>query len=160
MPFSGFPSFFSGFYETDRGMSLPERRLWAFCRRTRVYNFEKIYPYYSTSNRQNQPLFATFQLQIANSSFCTNNPCAIRNILFNTANLIFLDLFHPVLSRKCPGISFLYPPAGKRRLYSPRRRKRHFVSFLLLYIRCVCNCGGFILHFAGAPALSFTFFPI
>ena len=80
-------------------------------------HFQKIYPYYSISIRQNQLFFATFSSKIANSSLCTNNSCAISVILGTSHNSIFPNGFNPVLFCKNTAFPLLCPPADKRRLY-------------------------------------------
>ena len=79
-------------------------------------HFQKICTYYSTSIRQNQLFFATFSSEIANSSLCTNNPCAIRHILVSSDKSIFQGGISPVLSCKTAGFPLLCQTAGKRRL--------------------------------------------
>ena len=119
-------------------------------------DFQKICPYYTTINRQNQLFFATFSSQIANSSLCTNNSRLFCLFLGTYDNLIFSDGFPLVISFKYPGIPLfdrhahcgqLYGaaptpvPAG---IYSTRRVP------LRLQPKCLhpafCSLSGFILH--------------
>jgi hypothetical protein len=92
-------------------------------------DFQKIYPYYIISNRQNQLFFATFSSKIANLALCTNNPCAIRNILATSDNLIFPDGFPAAVFCKTPAFFLHRPPSGKGRLYGAAFSRRNRVSF-------------------------------
>ena len=118
LPFSGFSSIFSPFDEGFRGdrdiySAFPVRRA-----QSAGIHFQKIYPYYIISIRQNQLFFATFSSKIANSSLCTNNSCAISGILGISDNSIFPNGFNPALFCKNTAFSLLSPPTDKRRLYS------------------------------------------
>ena len=160
MPFSGFSSIFSPFDEGFRGdrdiySAFPVRRA-----QSAGIHFQKIYPYYIISIRQNQLFFATFSSQIANSSLCTNNFRAISVILGTSHNLIFPDGFPAEVLCKTPAFSLHRPPSGKRRLCGEGSSVGIWVSFLPVSIRCVCNRAVFILHFASLPPSSFMFFPV
>ena len=114
-------------------------------------DFQKIYPYYTISNRQNQLFFATFSSQIANSSLCTKPSRFSRSILFKSDNLIFPDGFPPVLSSKNPGFPFFRPLAPNGQLYRPAVSPFLNRPFSPPGFRCVCNRPSFILHFAACP---------